>query len=245
MIKLTNTPNMTGVCIAGDTDDFEALYDALHTVVGPEEFAFGLAEARMRVLGLCYDLRHALMGNRNVEFEEHGITAEQMKYLAIVGPTQNLYVSFEMYWPELLYVSFVLNEFIESYERNQKKPIHTWNESRAVVRLFQSKVLKLAQEVMPEKPFVTFKKSTDGTSLFSYRFYADLYTQFVDYLNLQWIEMNPEERPKKLHLIAKRLHQHSSEYEKLERQINAYAETEGIHPSEVRYGDYESVDVVW
>lgn len=245
MIKLTNTPNMTGVLISGNVEDFEALYDALHTVVGPEELAFALTGARLRVLGLCYDLRHACMGNRNVAFQEHGITMEQMKYLSMIGPTQNLYVSFETYWPELLYISFVLNEFIESYERNQKKPIHTWDESRAIVRLFQSKVLKLAQATMPEKSFVTFKKSTDGTSLFSYRFYANMYTQFVDYLNLQWIAMNLEDRPKKLHLIAKRLNQHSSEYEKFERQMNTAALAESVLPAELRYGDYESIEIVW
>lgn len=245
MIKLTNTPNLTGVLIAGDTEDFEALYDALHTVVGPEELAFGLADARIRVLGLCYELRHARMGNRNLFFQEHGISAEQMKYMSVIGPSQNLRLSFELYWPELLYITYVLNEFLESYERNQKKPIHTWDESLSVVRLFQSKVLRLAQEVMPEKAFVTFKKSTDGTSLFSYRFYVELYSQFVDYLNIQWIEMDPENRPKKLHLIAKRLNQHSSEYEKFERKINNYAEAEDIDPSEVRYGNYDEIEIIW
>lgn len=236
---------MTGVRIAGDDEDFEVLYDALHTIVGPEETAFALAEARFRVLGLCYDLRQARMGNRNVGFREHGLTTEQMKYLSIVGPAQNLYLSFETYWPELLYVAYVLNEFIESYDRSTKRSVHAWDESSAVVRLFQSKVLQLAGEIMPEKPYASFKKWTDGTSLFSYKVYANLYTQFVDYLNLQWIEMNPKERPKKLHLIAKRLNQHSTEYEKLERRINAAAEAEGVSPSEIAYGDYDAVEIVW
>ncbi|MCT6925548.1 hypothetical protein [Metasolibacillus sp.] len=154
-------------------------------------------------------------------------------------------LTFEIYWPELLYVVYVLNEFIESYERSTKRPMHTWDESQAIVRLFQSKVLQLAGETMPEKSYVSFKKWTDGTSLFSYKFYADLYTQFVDYLNLQWIEMDPPERPKKLHLIAKRLNQHSTEYEKLKRHINAAAEAEGVYPSEIAYGDYDTIAVVW
>ena len=38
MIKLTNTPNMTGVVIAADVEHFEVLYDALYTVVEPEDY---------------------------------------------------------------------------------------------------------------------------------------------------------------------------------------------------------------
>lgn len=245
MIKLTNTPNMTGVVMSGDGDDFEALYDALHKVIGPDEPVYGLAAAHFRLLGFCYELRHVRMGNRNVGFQEHGMPAEQMKYMSIVGPTHNLYFSFEMLWPELLYISFVLNEFIESYGRNVKKPVHAWDESRAVVRLFQSKVLQLAEETMLEKSFVSYKKWTDGTSLFSYQFYATFYTQFVDYLNFQWIEMNPEDRPKKLHLIAKRLYKHSTEYEKLEKRILALAEEEGVHPTDIAFSDFEAAEIVW
>ena len=243
MINITNTPNMTGVLLAGDSEDFEALYDALHIIVGPEETAFGLAEARMRVLGLCYDLRHARMGNRNVVFHEHGLDAEQMKYLAIVGPTHNLYLSFETYWPEMLYIVFVLNEFIESYERRPKT--HTWDENIAIVRLFQSKVLKLAGETMTDKQFASFKKRTDGTKALSYSFYANLYTQYVDYLNLLWIAMDKEERQKKLSIFAKRLNQHTTDYEKLKKRIDEAAEYEEVHPSEIGYGDYEAVEIVW
>ena len=140
---------------------------------------------------------------------------------------------------------FVLNKFIESYERSTKKPMHTLDESRAVVRLFQSKVLKLAKKTIPEKPFISFKKWTDGTNLFLYRFYAELYMQFVDYLNLQWIALDPVERPKKLHLYAKCLNQYSSKYERFEKRIHEVAEIEGVSPKDIRYGDYESVEIIW
>ena len=243
MFIITHTPNMTGVLLAGDSEDFEALYDAMHAIVGPEDIAFGLVEARIRVLGLCYDLRHARMGHRNVSFQEHGFDREQMKYLGVVGPTQNLVLSFETYWPEMLYIVFVLNEFIESYERRVKA--HEWDEHIAIIRLFQSKVLKLAGETMTDKQFASYKKWTDGTKALSYGFYANLYTQYVDYLNLQWIAMDREERPKKLSIFAKRLNQHTTDYEKLKKRIDAAAEYEEMHPSEIEYGDYEAVEVIW
>ena len=48
MITVNHTPNMAGVLVAGDSDDFEALYDALHFIVGREEDAKGLANARTK-----------------------------------------------------------------------------------------------------------------------------------------------------------------------------------------------------
>ena len=243
MLKVQHTPNMTGVLLAGDSDDFEALYDALHSIVGTEEDARGLYEARLRVLGLCYDLRHARMGHRNAGFKEHGLDVEQMKFLSIIGPTQNLYLSFETFWPEMLYIVFVLNEFIEQYERRPK--IHAWDENIAIVRLFQSKVLQLASETMTEKQFASFKKWTDGTKLLSYSFYVNLYTQYVDYLNLQWNAMDREERGKKLSIFAKRLNQSTTDYERLKKQIDAVAEYEEVDPSEIAYGDYDVLEIVW
>lgn len=80
MINIIHTPNITDVLLAGDSEDFEALYDALHITVDPEETAFGLAEAYIRVLVLCYDLCHVRMENRNVVFHEFRLETEQMKY---------------------------------------------------------------------------------------------------------------------------------------------------------------------
>ncbi len=84
MIKLRHTPQMTGVRMTGDSDDFERLYDALYRIVGTEENAniSGLGNSRIHVLSLCYDLRHARMGHRSAEFQEHGLDAEQMKFLS-------------------------------------------------------------------------------------------------------------------------------------------------------------------
>ncbi|MBA1335125.1 MAG: hypothetical protein HPY66_0747 [Firmicutes bacterium] len=64
MIFVKNTLNNTGVAIYGDHIDFESLYEALHTVVGAEDEFVGFGVARIRVLGVCYDIRHALMGDR-------------------------------------------------------------------------------------------------------------------------------------------------------------------------------------
>ena len=50
MIQLTNTSNMTGVVIASDGEDLEALYDELYVIIEGEEPVYRLIWARMQVL---------------------------------------------------------------------------------------------------------------------------------------------------------------------------------------------------
>ena len=57
--------------------------------------------------------------------------------------------------------------------------------------------------------------------------------------------MDKEERQKKLSIFAKRLNQHTTDYEKLKKRIDEAAEYEEVHPSEIGYGDYEAVEIVW
>jgi len=77
MIFVKNTPNNTGVAIYGDYMDFENFYEALHAVVGDEDEFVGFEAARIRVLGICYDIRYALMGDREIEFVDNGMDEEK------------------------------------------------------------------------------------------------------------------------------------------------------------------------
>ena len=36
--------------------------------------------AMNRVMGVCYDLRHALMGDRDIEFVDNGMDYDKMKW---------------------------------------------------------------------------------------------------------------------------------------------------------------------
>jgi len=49
----------------------------LHDIVGEEGEHLYYGGARLRILGVCYDLRHALMGDRDYEFVENGMDEEK------------------------------------------------------------------------------------------------------------------------------------------------------------------------
>ena len=85
MIFAKVTPNYTGIAIYGDFLDFENLYEALHTVVGTEEDYVSYESARIRVLGVCYDIRHALMGDREFEFVDNGMDEDMKRRMSVLA----------------------------------------------------------------------------------------------------------------------------------------------------------------
>lgn len=100
MICAKNTPNNTGIAIYGDLIDFENLYEALHNVVGDEDELLGYYSARIRVLGLCYDIRHALMGDRDYEFVDNGLDEDKKRRMEVLTLDKNMYFK--------IYVLFII-----------------------------------------------------------------------------------------------------------------------------------------
>lgn len=243
MLTGQHTQNMTGLLLSGDREDFEKLYDALHNIVGTEEDSWDLYDARIRVLGLCYDLRHTRMGHRNAGFKAHGLDEEEMKFLSIVGSKQNLYISFETFWPEALYIVFVLNTFIEQYKKRHKA--HLWDENIAFVRTLQSAVLNLVEDTITSKQFASFKKWADGDTVSSYSFYKNMYKQYLDYLNLEWNGMDREERMKKFNIFAKRVTRPTTDYEHFVEYMDSAAVGYSVSPDELAYGNYDDLKIVW
>ena len=72
MLSVKTTENLAGVTVSGTYWDLNALYDALTNVIGEEESYPEFEACRIRVLGLCYDIRHAYQGDRNRGKIEYG-----------------------------------------------------------------------------------------------------------------------------------------------------------------------------
>jgi len=93
MISVTNTPNYAGVAIHGDMHDFQKLYDALSELVGSEGEYKGFDNPRIRVLAICYDLRHAIMGDREFELVDNGMEEFKLRRAGFKAPDKNVYLS--------------------------------------------------------------------------------------------------------------------------------------------------------
>lgn len=216
MIFVTNTPNNAGVAIHGDFKDYDSLLEALYAIVGEEDDFPQFSSSKTRVLGICYDLRHAAMGDRDIEFVDNGMDEYKMKNLATIAPDKNAYFVINTLWPEILFVMMALNDFIRLYVKKRVKSSYReildfhviWDNNISQVRMFQSAVCKCLQETVSEASFkrIIHLLNKDYTWLEGYA------EQYVDYLNIKFLEMDKDERLKRIPTMAKRLAEEGTEY---------------------------------
>ena len=227
MLYAKTTPNYAGVIISGDYRELDALYMALHMIVGNESDYRKYEGPRLRVLGVCYDIRHAIMGDGEIEFVDNGMDEFKMKLLEVVTPTKNLQFSFKIYFPELFFVMMALNDFIRLHAKTKAKqatfPLMDkrviWDGDVARVRLFQSIIAECLKESVSEASY---------TRIFNllhheYSWLGGYATQYLDMLNIEFLYMGKEERKKKLLTMAKRISEQGKEYQKVKREVEQSA----------------------
>jgi hypothetical protein len=227
LILVKNTANNTGVAIYGDSLDFQSLYDSLHNLIGEEEEFISFDTARTRVLGVCYDIRHALMGDREIEFMDNGMDDEKKKRMSLLTPDQNVYLKINVLWPEMLFVMMALNDFVRLYAAKSAKKRYdimldkqiVWNPSIADTRVFQAAVAKCLKDTVSAASFsrIINLLNKDYTWLENYT------RQYLDVLNCRFIAMDSEKRLKSIPTMAKRLAEQGEEYRQLRAAVKAAA----------------------
>ena len=249
MITIQSTPAYAGVAISGDLQDFEALHRAMHDVVGAEgELPYYRGE-RLRILSVCYDLRHAMMGDREVEFVESGMDRDKMKRLSLMAPEKNVYYKCYVYWPEMLFVQMALNDFVSIFAKqiskkkydvmNSKEVI--WNETITTIRSFQAAVASCIRETVPE----TSVNRVMNLLYKDYSFFGGYMTQYLDELNIKFLKLAPEKRQKQLPIMAKRLSEFGDDYQKLRVEIQTIARGQGVDPEQIRLLEDYPEEVEW
>lgn len=243
MIRIQNTPNLTGVTTSGDLYDFEELYEALHAIVGEESQYINYDAVRMRILGVCYDIRHAIMGDRGALHVPNGLYLESIKKLSIIGTEMNIYLSFETYWPEMLFVCFALNDFIQLREKHEKT--HAWDPTIATVRKFQAALARCLQQTLTTQKFAQIKRYITPSSIWDSYKYEGYATQYLDKLNIKFIEMASSKRENNISIFAKRLAVKDQQYLNEKQDVHEFAREQGIHPNEVRYYKDYPEEIEW
>ncbi len=249
MIKLQNTENLTGVSISGDFYDLDNLVDALHKITIDEfsETNSEYVDMSTRVLGVCYDIRHALQGDREIVLMDNNMDNEKMRYHSTITNTNNVYYKCNCFYPEMFYVTLALNRLVkirvkELSKKNYSYDCYTdknvvWDDTIAVIRNFQSEFAKCVKELITERSFVMWLKYMNEENFFI----SDIYHQFLDILNLQYIKMTKEKRLKNLTKISKRIVEfdYDMEYEDIQKSINEAAIKYNCPKSEIIFEDME------
>ncbi len=239
MIFVKHTPNYAGVAVYGDCLDFEDLYDALHDVVGKENEYIAYQGVRMRVLGFCYELRHALMGNRVFEFVDNGMDENRMKEFAMITPKKNIYVGTHILWPEILFIIMCLSDFILLRQKKIKYP--EWDTNTAAVHKFQAAVAECLKQLVTE---TSYKRILNMIS-HDYTWFYGYTIQYIDILNGRFLAMNKEKRLKSIATIAKRIAEPGDEYRVVREEVLEEALKYNCPADEIQYDwDYPE-NILW
>ncbi|MDC3418073.1 DUF6904 family protein [Aquibacillus salsiterrae] len=249
MLFAENTPNNAGVKIYGDFMDFENLYESLHEVVGEEGDYPAYQGGQLRVLGVCYDIRHAIMGDREFHFVDNGLDQDKMRRTSMITSDKNLYMSFYVYWPEVLFVNMVLNDFTHIYAAQKTNKAYNrlthkntiWDSTIAQVRMFQAAIAKVIKSSVSESSYAR----VIGLMNSDYNDMAHFTTQYLDLLNIKFLKMDKEKRQKNITVMIKRLAEKGKEYQDVKREVEEAAREYKCSTEDIRLKVEYPEDIDW
>ena len=256
MITMKNTENLAGVCISGDFNDLDKLVDAFYAITIDEfsEKNKRYVEISTRVLGVCYDVRHSLQGDREVELVYNGMDADKMKHHSIIAPKTNVYYNCNYLYPEMFFVMIALNELVKLRISDLVKSKHgyndafdknvIWDDKIGIIRCFQSTFMKCVKELLTETSFSRWLKLMNGY----YINIEEICYQYVDLQNIKYINMNREKRLKSLATIAKKIAEFRSneEHNQIEEVVAEAAREYGCDKGDICLKDTEYPnEIVW
>ena len=250
MLRVTNTESLTGVTISGDFNDLYQLVDALHEItindVGEElhKSSRRYVNISLRVLGLCYDVRHAAQGDRET-FTEPNMLQDYKQPADEYGnplnplPHDNVGYSCNVLYPEMILVTMALNDLVKhrmsrlaksryGFEAPLDKKV-VWDRTITTVRMFQSAFLEAISQVLTGASLTRWLNIVHdrGTDV------AGITHPFVETWNLRYLDMDRDQRAKKLGTITKRFAEHLWDEEdrrfrrEIDRAVQEYQCAEG------------------
>lgn len=213
MLTIQSTELLAGVRVSGDYWDLDELFNALHQIVGDDNRYYDYLGARQRILVVCYNIKQAIHGERNVELIANGLNKSIKKEQQLLAPDKNIYYSFEILWPEALFITIALNDFIKLHEERFDNT--GWNMHIAVCRKLQASINNCLRELLAQEHYFAFWElmKTKRPTVFRY------VTQFVDILNLQYLQLSREERAESLSGFLFKLILEDEEYMEIRKQL--------------------------
>jgi len=230
MIEAKATEKLTGVTIQGDYDDFYQLTEAFHNAAGldlnPKDPYYSVG---MRALGVCYDIRKAYQGDRDIILRDNGMHEESMKWHNLITPKQNVYYSVNILFPEVLFAAMSVQDLCGmAKQRPGNRKGDEWARPYTDVMFLKDKaVLKVFAVSIWEAFAGTIGSEEADKVLRLYQrtdeSYYQYVTQYVDQLNIEYLRTAVDKRPDKLRNIAKRIARKPDAYYRLENEMKYQA----------------------
>ncbi len=236
MIFVKPTENLTGITIQGDFNDFNEMVDSIYRMSAEDEedeftdLYFGV---KTKLLGMCYDIRHACMGNRDIVLEDNGMHEELMKWHKIITPTQNVYYSVNILFPEAIFIAASVPQmyfFSSLYygtrgkikEQETGLPSFLYSDyirDKANLNILCAGIWQALGEAIGDEELEKIIRLMQRIRE-SYMNYA---IHYIDKCNIELIKTDVEKRKDKLRNIAKRIIKKPKGYYSMENDLKYWA----------------------
>lgn len=248
MLNVEMTPNRLGFKVSGDYDDLDKLYDAVWmlTVADDESERVrtpGSPDEQImstRLLALCYDIRHAYQGDRELELVDSGMGKHHAEWHHLPYVEKNVAFSFNVLYPEAMYQHMALNYLVVRRARLMRKGASAssrfvddpaFDFAICTIRLYQSKMLSALEAVASKGRFARICESANANCLAM----PKVYTQWIDIINCDYELMTPKKRLENLNCVVRDIancEQHD-QYRDMVGQIDSFAQEHGCSRDEV------------
>lgn len=231
MIFAKPTEHLAGITLEGEYQDFQEIVDSIYRMTGLEEsYDDYYWSVKNRLLGICYDVRHAYQGDRNVKLIENGVNDVLMKWHSMVMPKNNVHYSVEIIFPEAVFVALAVPELYiwssgyygsrtKKQEEKGEFPAQRYSDylrDKAILDWLSTTILQALADVIGDDELEKLLRYRGH--LYEDRF-AGYATQYVDKCNIEYLKTAPEKRKDKLRNIAKRIVQKPAAYENMRRGL--------------------------
>lgn len=227
MIFAKPTGHLTGITLEGEYKDFYEIVESIYRMTGLEEdyddYYWGV---KNRLLGICYDVRHAFQGDRNVLLTDNGVYDELMEWHSMILPKNNVHYSVEILFPEAIFVALAVPEMYimssryygsrpKKHEEKAKFPAQRYSDyhrDMAILDLLCNTILQALADVIGDdelEKLLRFRGNRIGSCFFRY------VTHYIDKCNIEYLKTAPEKRKDKLRNIAKRIVQKPAAYDNM------------------------------
>lgn len=264
MLTVEMTPRLLGFKVSGTHKDLDELYDAIWDLTVPDIHfdddprPAGTADEIImstRVLALCYDLRKAYEGARNIELTGSGMHECLKEAWPEVYQEHNVTFSVEVLYPEAMYEALALvylsdrrerylSDNASPHERDKVRETFLLDKSNLIVRNYLARLLAAVEKRATPARYEKIIRDVCAPR----HNVPELYQQWVDVQNVEYALATPKRRAQRLGTVVHNLAAFDKDrtYRELREDVDAYAREHGISRDSVQVAkDDEELDYEW
>ena len=227
MLDIKPTEHLTGVTISGDYETLYQIVEAMHNMTEMEEdYSDPYYGIQNQLLAICYDIRHAFMGDREVRILDNGMTEDLMKYHGVIAPKQNVYYSVNVLFPLAIFVAESLPticRYGRRYYRSKKSveidlplpPYREYLRDKGLLENLRLGTFAAMAEVIGDDAAERIVREVEEGFLY----FNDYAIQYVDKCNVELLSAPMEKRANKIKLIANRLMKRPVAYQRMAAEL--------------------------